>query len=557
MNQCVKTGMRKRVSCTLLAVLLLCALAWALPITQVQAASVPIFITDLDATATVAEGGSVTLAVALSNPAGATYQWYKNSVAIPSATSNIYKILAAKKEDEGTYYVEATEPGSTSQKVKSTACKLTLGTPPAATSSGALSVTSYTVQDASGAEKQRIGVGEKCQIVIGLRDGRFKTMPTKTDAYGNIANFKITSTSSFATPTFGDLRMTTPKIVDGDLEYAVVFNDIMYMGGDTKLGFDVSYNDQSIAMQNVVVGISQCVNPSEVSTSKPSVMVKNSSYGGANVNAGTAFPLVVTSYNTSKLQGITDVTVSLSLPATITLAGGSNVALHDMVPPSGSFSDTFALQVQNSAETGVANVTIAYSFYVQGTDAPLTSTQIITVPITQPDRFSFTSLDIPDEVYAGEENTITLNFVNKGKGILYNLSTEISGNINDPGQNQYIGNLASGTEGSVDFTVKTDGIGPVVGTITVIYEDVNGNEQKRTQEYSFNVIAAPKSEEMPMPDDMNPDGMPSAGMPWWGWLLIVGGAAGAGGTVIAVVKKKKAKQRAAALADEDDGDEGF
>ncbi|MEG2652872.1 MAG: CARDB domain-containing protein, partial [Ruthenibacterium sp.] len=214
-------------------------------------------------------------------------------------------------------------------------------------------------------------------------------------------------------------------------------------------------------------------------------------------------------------------------------------------------------QVQNSAETGVANVTIAYSFYVQGTDAPLTSTQIITVPITQPDRFSFTSLDIPDEVYAGEENTITLNFVNKGKGILYNLSTEISGNINDPGQNQYIGNLASGTEGSVDFTVKTDGIGPVVGTITVIYEDVNGNEQKRTQEYSFNVIAAPKSEEMPMPDDMNPDGMPSAGMPWWGWLLIVGGAAGAGGTVIAVVKKKKAKQRAAALADEDDGDEGF
>ncbi|MEG2287283.1 MAG: hypothetical protein RSC00_05185, partial [Ruthenibacterium sp.] len=63
MNQCVKTGMRKRVSCTLLAVLLLCALAWALPITQVQAASVPIFITDLDATATVAEGGSVMLAV--------------------------------------------------------------------------------------------------------------------------------------------------------------------------------------------------------------------------------------------------------------------------------------------------------------------------------------------------------------------------------------------------------------------------------------------------------------------------------------------------------------
>ena len=92
--------------------------------------------------------------------------------------------------------------------------------------------------------------------------------------------------------------------------------------------------------------------------------------------------------------------------------------LTESVPAGGSYQTTCTLQAQSSAETGVANVTVEYRYYIKGTDEQLTSSQLITVPIVQPDRFSFTSMDLPQEMYAGEENTITVNYVNKGKGCL-------------------------------------------------------------------------------------------------------------------------------------------
>lgn len=515
-------------------------------------------ITPLPATQTVQLGQSVKLAVVAEvtggNPSKYTlhYQWYKNGEKCQNAEGTTSSYTVTSNEiGNYTLRIDCTEKDKTEIiKTVVAQCSVTLPTG----GSGSLYVTAYAVQDANGNEKQHIGVGEKCQIVVGVRDGRFTSIPTKTDAYGNIANFKITTTTSFATPTFGDIRMTSPKMVDGELEYAIVFNDIMYTGGENKLGIDVAYNDQSIAMQNLSVGISQCFNPAAVSTTKPTVMVRDFSFGGANVSAGTTFTLNLNSYNTSQIQGISDVTTTVTLPATITIAGGSNVALHPVVAPSGAFTDTFQLHVQNSAETGVANVTVAYSFYVQGTETPITSTQVVAVPIVQPDRFSFTSLDVPDEMYAGEENTITVNYVNKGKGILYNVSAEIAGNIDNPGQGQYMGNLNSGTEGSVDFAVKTDGIGPVSGVITISYEDVNGTVKKQTQEFSAQMLPAHTGGDMPiMPDIEAPQ--EEAGMPWWGWTLIGLGGVGGAAAVVAGVKKAKAKKRAAELADSEDDEE--
>lgn len=522
------------------------------------AAPVPTIISNLPASMEVENGKTINLAVAaevLDKTYTLSFTWYRNGNKLETVSGEGKNILAVSSNDVGVYRVvihcldgEKKEVSS----VLSNECSVTLGK--AQGGKGTLYVTAYAVQDANGNEKQHIGVGEKCQIVVGVRDGRFTSIPTKTDAYGNIANFKITTTTSFATPTFGDIRMTSPKMVDGELEYAIVFNDIMYIGGENKLGIDVAYNDQSIAMQNLSVGISQCFNPAAVSTTKPTVMVRDFSFGGANVSAGNTFTLNLNSYNTSQIQGISDVTTTVTLPATITIAGGSNVALHPVVAPSGAFTDTFQLHVQNSAETGVANVTVAYSFYVQGTETPITSTQVVAVPIVQPDRFSFTSLDVPDEMYAGEENTITVNYVNKGKGILYNVSAEIAGNIDNPGQGQYMGNLNSGTEGSVDFAVKTDGIGPVSGVITISYEDVNGTVKKQTQEFSAQMLPAHTGGDMPiMPDIEAPQ--EEAGMPWWGWTLIGLGGVGGAAAVVAGVKKAKAKKRAAELADSEDDEE--
>lgn len=40
---------------------------------------------------------------------------------------------------------------------------------------------------------------------------------------------------------------------------------------------------------------------------------------------------------------------------------------------------------------------------------------MISVPISQPDRFELGQLQISDTIYVGNSTSVTLNFVNKGK----------------------------------------------------------------------------------------------------------------------------------------------
>lgn len=560
------TARGNRLCAALLCAVLLLALCAGMPLTSSFAATITMD-TDLHSEYTANLGDNLSMQVSASLPGGTvTYSWYKDGKVIkPDAGhidgvgSNTLNITGVKASDVGKYSVKVVDDSNSDNYIYSAMAKLTLSTSSSSTpstGSGGLYVTGYTVLAADGHELQKVNIGEKCKIVVGVHDGRFAAMPTKVDAYNNIVNVKLTSTGTFATPTFGDIGISTPKWLSStsEIEYAVTFNDIMYLGGSNELAFDLSYVDHSVAMQNVSVGISQCFDATKVTTAKPTVMVQSSDIGGANVAAGSVFALKLVSYNTSDSLGITDVTTSITLPDSIALAGGSNMFLTSAVGPGASYSGTFALQAQAAAETGVANITINYTYYIAGAGDQLTSSQIVTVPIVQPDRFEFTSLDVPAEAYTGEENTLTVNYVNKGKGTLYNLTASISGNMDNPGQSQYMGNLASGTEGSADFTIQSSGVGTISGTITITYEDVNGEQQQKTEDYSVNVVAAPSVDDGGMMSSVSMPEEGGGGMPWWAYLLILAGIGGGTGITVAAVKKAKRKKRAAELS-EDAGDD--
>lgn len=428
-------------------------------------------------------------------------------------------------------------------------------------SGGGVTVLGYVTQTAAGSEIQTLDPNQKCQIVVKLRDERFnETLKPKGYAEGQqFVNIKLTSTATFSTPSMGDISFANVAFVNNGLEYAVVFNDIMYLGGANTFSFDVTYPYESVGLQSVSVGLSQCRDPKNETGAKPNLMVKQSAFGSASINAGDSFILSVNSFNTSTSQGLTDITTSVSLPAALSLADGSNTVLTSSVAAGGTYTANFALQALPSAEQGVANVTINYTYYVKGTSEQLTSSQTITIPIVQPDRFTFMALDAPTEMFVGEEGSLSINFVNKGKGTLYNLTAEIAGNIDNPGQSQYLGNLNSGTEGSADFSILCSKAGAASGTITIIYEDVNGAEKRQTKEFSVQVMDAPTMEDPGMQPDIGMPDMPmeQPGMPWWGWLLIGLGVVVVIIVIIVIVKKAKARKRARELADEDEEDEDF
>ena len=558
--------MRKTTSVLLALVLVLAVALSASPAVFADGDST----TPVSGQLTVAEGAYLSFkegetlqlsATGLENAILGEYEWKKDDTSLKNSSDKRIQILNGttlvitnlKTSDSGKYEVSYPKGSAPSYKYE----VVVNVTSKDVAASGGIEILGYSVQDAAGNEIQKVTPGTKCRIVVAVRDGRITTPPTQLDNYGNTINIKLSSTTSFSSPTFGDLKQTNAQMSPDNTgyEYGIVFNDITYVGGDNTLTFDLSYNDNSVPMTSLSVVITQCQTDSQTGA-KPTLMVQNINYGGQSIEAGKTFTLSITSYNTSKESGLTDVTTSISLPAGLMLAEGSNKVLTPSVAAGGAYTTTFQMQADSSAETGPVNVTVDYTYYLSGTSEPMSASQMITIPLVQPDRFSFTTMDVPTEAYAGEESYVSLDFVNKGKGILYNLSAELSGNMDNAGQTQYLGNLQSGTEGSVEFGVLASQAGTVSGVITLTYEDVNGNAKTQTKEFSISVMEMPTYDDYPMDPGMDMPVETGFVMPWWGWLLIVVAGAAVVIVIVRIVKKRKAKKLALELA-EDEADEDF
>lgn len=438
---------------------------------------------------------------------------------------------------------------------------------------GSAFIAAYNVVDEAGSEIVNLYPGTKCTLAFIVVDGRFQDSDAEpwmgyamyADLSKNI-HAKISS-SNFTSVTGTDASVQKRENVNGSLSYAVVFRDTVYQGTDSGFSFELSFTktdptsgyemSMGVAASSLSQSIAQCTQENEgVKTAKPSVMVKDSNYGTTAIDAGSTFTLTITSYNTSKTIGITDVKTTISLPTQLTLAGGSNMVLTEAVAAGASFANTFQLQAQSSAETGVVNITVDYSYYEKNSDTPLTSSQLITVALTQPDRFSITSIETPTDLYTNQEDMIVVNFVNKGKSILYNLSTEITGDMDTMiAEDPYVGNVAAGTQSSADFTVMATTAGTHKGVITISYEDINGKVKTQTSDYEIIVADAPVFDDggVIMPDMPMEDAPTGFSMPWWAWVIIAALLIAVILVIRKIIKNRRAAKIALELAQSGDG----
>ncbi len=156
---------------------------------------------------------------------------------------------------------------------------------------------------------------------------------------------------------------------------------------------------------------------------------------------------------------------------------------------------------------------------------------------------------LPESTYAGEEATVTMAYVNKGKADIANVEASIEGEgIESAVPSQYLGNVASGGTGAVGFAFTPLAAGEVNATLRISYEDPNGEAKTRDFPITLNV-----SESIPDTDegmDLEPEPEPT--VPLWAW--IAGGAALAVPAVaLAVVLARRRRARHAARQT-DDGD---
>lgn len=398
-----------------------------------------------------------------------------------------------------------------------------------------------TVTDAAGGEIATIERDTRFNLVLRVAD---------YDAYNNyITADQISARINSSVFTFtgnaeiGQLYDETDANGCPYYSYVLLFRDVIYNGGGNSLSINLSYLNSTLAMQQLSVTLGQCV---DKDPSTPNLMIRASSYGNEAITAGSPFTLSLSVYATAGQESLNDVVVSLTLPDGVTMTGGSLTNYIGSMSAHSTRDVQFNLSAGSAFTAGVANITVN----LVGTGAT-TNTAVngmattISVPISQPDRFEVGQLTVPDTIYVGDSASVSLGFVNKGKNPVSNLEAKITGtNLGVDTAQQYVGNVNAGTENSVDFDLTPTEAGPMSGTITLSYEDANGEIKTVTKDFSATVMELPVYEDPSMTDPsmMEPQ---KTGMPIWGWALI---AIAVVVVLFLVIKVIRRKRKAAALA---------
>ena len=289
----------------------------------------------------------------------------------------------------------------------------------------------------------------------------------------------------------------------------------------------------------------------------PNIIITNFTYDGDSVAAGAKFNLAFTFQNKGRVA-VSNMVVTVDGGESFVISGGTNTFYVDALWAGYSMTQTVPMQAVSSATSGAQPVTVsfAYEYVDAGARSSHQSDIKISVPISQPDRFEINDPVLPDEsaggAYAGQETTITLEYVNKGKGDISNVEATMEGEGFDATQKtQYVGNVTSGATGSIGYAFTPQAPGEFNATLKVSYEDSDGQTKTKDFPISMTVADAPAADPGQI-DDMNVEST-QQGPAWWVWLIAAVVAVGAiAGIVIAVRRRKRRKVQS---QDDDDWDD--
>lgn len=260
--------------------------------------------------------------------------------------------------------------------------------------------------------------------------------------------------------------------------------------------------------------------------------------------------------NTSKTMAVENMMVTMTLPDAMMLTSSSNSFYIESLAAEGTITKTVNVTVKPTAAAQSHSMTVdfTYDYLDNGVRRNAKTTETISMPVLQVDRFTVTGIDLPQQIFIGEENNLSVNFVNKSRTDIYNLSAKLNcEGLSNNGEEQYLGNLASGTTSSADFYITGNEKCELVGEVIITYEDTNMNQRTvsvpfTTQVTSYEDVWGPSNPSVdPGMDPGTDPGMEEpAGFPWF-W--VIGGVAVVAAGVFVYLKLRKNKKES---VDEDE-----
>ena len=288
----------------------------------------------------------------------------------------------------------------------------------------------------------------------------------------------------------------------------------------------------------------------ETTAAQPYVIISSYSYGKGDLVAGETRNITMTFRNTSKTMAVENMMVTMTLPDAMMLTSSSNSFYIESLAAEGTITKTVNVTVKPTAAAQSHSMTVdfTYDYLDNGVRRNAKTTESISMPVLQVDRFTVTGIDLPQQIFIGEENNLSVNFVNKSRTDIYNLSAKLNcEGLSNNGEEQYLGNLASGTTSSADFYITGNEKGELVGEVIITYEDTNMNQRTvsvpfTTQVASYEDVWGPQGPAGPQnPDDpgMDPGMEEPAGFPWF-W--VIGGVVVVAAGVFVYLKLRKNKK---------------
>ncbi|PST46678.1 ABC transporter permease [Bifidobacterium callitrichos] len=273
----------------------------------------------------------------------------------------------------------------------------------------------------------------------------------------------------------------------------------------------------------------------------PNVIITNFTYGEGSVAVGSDFTLSFTFQNKGKVA-VSNMVVTVDGGENFAIAGGTNTFYFDALYAGRSATQSVPMQALPAAKSGAQGVTVSFRYeYVDSGSRSSSSSDIrISVPVSQPDRFQLDAPVPPEDATVGNETTITMNYVNKGKGDIANVEASIEGDgFDTTAKTQYIGNVASGANGSIGFAFTPTQSGELQAKLHIAYEDSDGKAQSKDFPVTVNVADA-----APMPDDtaMAVDEQSQQGMPAWAWAAIAVAVIVVVVLIVVLVRRRRKKK---------------
>ena len=303
-------------------------------------------------------------------------------------------------------------------------------------------------------------------------------------------------------------------------------------------------NGSASGSVNVLSAVSNDGQNEDIASPTPIVILSKYNYGGSSVAAGSGTNLSFSFTNTSKKLAIENVMVTVTGGSDLMLNGSTNTFYFDSVAAGGSKSVTVPMKAAQLISASAQNVQIAvtYEYVDQNARKSGSATLSLSVPLYQPDRFELSEPKTSYTGYVGEETSLTIDYVNKGKSAINNVEATISGDIDTPTAYQRVGTIDGGKNGTIAFAVTPQLEGENQVKIVITYEDSNGNTKERVFEATVEAMAyEPADPGMDDPGMIDPE--PASTFPWK-YVIIAVVAALIVLLIVLRIRKKKAKQKA-------------